>query len=124
MLSVHYLHTATLLGNGQVLIAGGPYNTAEIYNPENATFISTDGMLRARAGHAAAMLPSGNVLITGGIGGEPSAEIYDVTTDGFHLAADMTTSRAVHTATLLLNGQVLVAGGFGLDSGSAELYTD
>jgi galactose oxidase-like protein len=72
-------HTATLLANGQVLIAGGgntlvgvtgppqdaiPY--AELYNPTRRTFTRIASMLYARQSHQAVLLKNGDVLITGG----------------------------------------------------------
>jgi hypothetical protein len=86
-------HTATLLTNGKVLIAGGstdftgPVATAELYDPEKETFIATGNMTAARIGHTATLLPDGKVFISGGSvsGGQsmiPSngAEIYDPST--------------------------------------------
>jgi hypothetical protein len=87
--------TATLLGDGTVLIAGGqvcPGNgtcpalaSAEIYDPAAGTFSTPGNMLAARCCHGAPLLPDGTVLIAGGFGGIPqipgqapstSAEIY------------------------------------------------
>ena len=84
-------HTATLLPDGTVLIAGGfkdysssgrgyeSYNSAEIYDPVTASFSATDPMNTARFWHAATILRDGRVLFTGGIGADlalASAEIY------------------------------------------------
>jgi hypothetical protein len=56
-------HTATLLGSGEVLIAGGedrvgnPVNTAEVYKPSGATFTATTGtMKKSRAFQTATLL--------------------------------------------------------------------
>ena len=65
-------HTATLLDNGKVFIAGGYDNlgaalsTAEIYNPRRGTFTAIASMSQARFRHTATKLPDGNVLIAGG----------------------------------------------------------
>ncbi len=66
-------HTATLLPNGQVLVAGGldasstPLASAELYNPATGTWTATGSMSDARQGHTATLLPNGEVLVVGGI---------------------------------------------------------
>jgi Kelch motif len=63
-------HTATVLKNGEVLVAGGAVgastSSAELYNPSTGTFSYTGSMNTGRTNHAAALLPSGEVLIVGG----------------------------------------------------------
>ncbi|TKB75924.1 MAG: hypothetical protein E8D46_00815 [Nitrospira sp.] len=101
-----------------------------------ATFVAPPPpMTIDRAGHAAARLANGQILITGGFSsstfpGPPldTAERYDPTTNTFTaLAGRMRSARTGHTATLLLNGQVLLTGGQidtnnGDGSNGAELY--
>lgn len=53
----HIWHTATLLQDGRVLIAGGDTATAEIYDPLSGTFAVTGSMSVSRGGHAAVLLP-------------------------------------------------------------------
>jgi hypothetical protein len=128
MAVARYQHTATLLNDGRVLIAGGDSSygalgpnteaSAELYDPATGTFSPTGSMTTARDGHTATLLPNGKVLIAGGgprLGGVgysvASAEIYDPATGSFTATGAMIVERTAHTATLLNNGRVLIAGG-------------
>jgi hypothetical protein len=133
MATARELHTATVLGTGKVLVAGG-YNgsndvsSAELYDPTTNTWSAAGSMATARESHTATVLGSGKVLVAGGSTGSGytnSAEVYDPTTNSWSAAASMATARLGQTATLLGTGWVLVAGGFNSSSGylsSAELY--
>jgi hypothetical protein len=129
--------TATLLANGQVLIAGGITNdathtrlaSAELYNPTTNTFTYTGTLHHIRDFHVAVRLPTGDVLIAGGGDGSGialnSAEIYSVSAGTFTLLANtMVERRDDATATMLNNGKVLIVGGVNQDvsSGTAELF--
>ncbi len=122
MTTARFYHTATLLPNEFVLVAGGsisypltPTESAEIYSPADGIFVSTDSMSVARVGHTATLLPNGKVLVAGGTNGTSeqfSAELYTYGLfGGFSTTGNMGAARAYHTATLLPNGQVLLAGG-------------
>jgi hypothetical protein len=89
-------HTATLLPNGQVLIAGGAtafrssvFNSAEIYNPITGNWSSTADLNTARTGHTATLLTDGKVLAIGGVGNNggnvpmPTTELYDAGANSF-----------------------------------------
>jgi hypothetical protein len=115
-------HTATLLLNGRVLIAGGAAAaTAELYDPVSGKFTATVGdMTEPRSGHTATLLraadgvKSGYVLL---IGGDGTAELYDPNTETFALIGSLLPSMRPsyrHTASLLKDGTVLVAGGYNL----------
>ena len=128
-------HTATLLNNGMVLIAGGlssgvSLSSAELFDPTALAFTSTGSLGNARYWQAATLLNDGTVLITGGQANAQTlassvGEIYNFSTRTFTLTPSaMTAARSAHTATLLNGGVVLLAGGNG-GSGpltSAELY--
>jgi len=117
-----YWHTATLLQNGQVLVAGGQnaaggaYAECEIYDPTAGTWTATGSLGTARDSHTATLLQNGQVLVAGGVDSDYSSlsesEYYDPTAAAWTAVGDLATARGYHTATLLQNGQVLVAGGF------------
>jgi hypothetical protein len=123
-------HTATLLLNGQVLVAGSSDKSAELYDSTTGTFSSTNyEMNEPRLAHTATLLPNGQVLLAGGsIAVGPvvtdSAELYDPVTDSFSSTSNMTTKRQQHTATLLNDGRVLLTGGYdgSTETNSAELF--
>jgi hypothetical protein len=73
-------HTATLLGNGTVLVAGGassgPPGSVELYDPAAGTFAVIGSMTVGRERHTATLLPNGKVLVAGAYGGDGSAELY------------------------------------------------
>jgi N-acetylneuraminic acid mutarotase len=115
-------HTATLLHNGNVLIAGGRnvrnyslFGFANIYDPTSGTWRSAGSMNTSRAYHTATLLANGMVLVVGGevshLRRWPSAELYNPNTDTWTVTADMMTHRNYYAATLLSNGHVLITGG-------------
>jgi len=65
-------HTATLLSNGKVLLAGGDAGSdfalysAELYDPATNEFTAVGSMATARFNHTATLLPNGRVLIAAG----------------------------------------------------------
>ena len=134
--------TATLLGTGDVLVAGGGTASAELYHPATDSWTTTTAMSSVRTDATATLLENGDVLVAGGCceAGHPdtgltSAEIYDPSTGTWSPTGSLKVGRAGATATLLQNGDVLVAGGscngegYGCDAGSflsnlksAEIY--
>lgn len=126
-------HTATKLTDGRVLLAGGWIEsgpgqsattaTAELFDPATDTFTSTGNMTTERADHAAALLPDGRVLITGGSRLEGTflrdldrAEVYDPLTGQFTaLAESMTHTRATHGMVDNGLGQIVIGGGSDAD---------
>ncbi len=107
--------TATLLTDGDILVAGGGTRTADLYDPSTGTFTPTGSMSVARSNATATLLPSGDVLVVGGTDNsgsqEATAELYDPATGTFTPTGSLHTARSGHTATLLADGKVLVAGG-------------
>ncbi len=78
-----YRHSATLLPNGKVLVAGGAGTSAELYDPATGSWTVTGSLATARFRHTATLLPNGKVLIGGGLDLNlnllASAELYDPT---------------------------------------------
>ena len=113
-------HTATLLQNGKVLIAGGTDGTvidageyirlasAELYDPATGSWTVTGSLHTARYYHTATLLSDEVLVATGWI--TDTAELYDPAKGIWSLTANLKTLGVLHTATLLLNGNVLVAG--------------
>jgi len=125
-------HTATLLNNGQVLIAGGVSDSSfaatastELYDPTLGTFSPTGNMTIPRAAHTAVLLPDGRVLIAGGSSGFgenvpylTTAEIYDPSTGTFTATSDMIHGHECGQAHVLNSGKVLLSGGSSVSSAS------
>ncbi|MDQ6783161.1 MAG: IPT/TIG domain-containing protein [Actinomycetota bacterium] len=130
-------HTATLLGDGKVLIAGGCVTldpsgactvataTAELYDPASRSFSPTGSMTRARIGHHATVLPDGKVLVSGGCPAlrcpqEPidpsvladlrSADLYDPMSGTWSSTGSTPFIQEVTTSTLLPAGPVSACG--------------
>ena len=124
------LHTATVLADGRVLVAGGFTSRAELYDAATGTWSRTGDTLAARRGHTATRLGNGWVLLAGGGQGASSpttAELYAPERGEWLPARPLQQARFHPTATLLPRGQVLVTGGTPEEAGggalaSAELY--
>lgn len=131
-------HTATLLDDGRVLVAGGEgvegsLSSAEIFDPSRGVWASAAPLLEARSGHSATKLPGGKVLVTGGLinGTElQSSEVYDPSTDSWSHAGLTTMPRADHAAVVLAGrgcgvacGRVLLTGGREPATAASELFT-
>ncbi len=122
-------HTATLLPDGRVLIAGGTTpdlegtdvsSLVEVYDPAANRFQTLGTMLRPRASHTATLLGDGKVLLAGGLtyasSGENSmatatVEAFDPGTGQSRLAMSAVTTRYRHAAARLASGHVVLLGG-------------
>jgi N-acetylneuraminic acid mutarotase len=138
LIAARYDHTATLLADGKVLVAGGrggqsrygpTISTAELYDPASGTWTGTGSLNTERRGHTATLLPSGKVLVASGIDSHESylasAELYDPQIGTWTPTASFSTVRFIPTATLLATGKVLAVGGIdgsGHSAASAEVF--
>lgn len=129
MINTRFMHTATLLPSGKVLVTGGVSGgaitqTCEIYDPVTNTWAPARSMNKARVKHSATLLPDGRVLVAGSEAGTPygglpklwggggtSAEIFDPAANVWTEAAPMPVASTQHAATLLDDGRVLLVGG-------------
>jgi hypothetical protein len=135
----HAFHTATLLSDGTVLVAGGLIQdrldgmvsaSVEAYDPKTASWTTLGALTVPRWGHTATLLPDGTLLVTGShinsAESLASAELFDPDRTSWIATTSMAAGRGGHTATLLPDGTVLVAGGSTLSSpagqSSAERY--
>lgn len=129
---VGLLGQSTALADGRILFSGGlgldgqPTAAAALFDPADGSTMELT-MLSPRAGHGAALMPNGKVLLTGGFanldlvdllallqGIQGSTEVFDPATLAFSAGPTLLEPRALHTSTLTGNGRVLIAGGLTL----------
>jgi len=136
MVEYRFRHSASLLTNGKVLVAGGHTGrgdlaSCETFDPTLGTWSATGSMSSRRMSHAAVQLPSGRILVTGGDSSDgvtqstlSGCELYDPATGTWAPTGSMWTARSNHSITTLTNGKVLVVGGNAAGSltSSAEIY--
>ena len=110
------LHTATLLGDGKILVVGGDgdsaiLSSAELYDPATNSWSAAGFMNAPRQLATATLLGDGKVLVTGGSnlsGPLVSTDLYDPAVNTWAATEPMAAARASQTATLLSNGKLLV----------------
>lgn len=116
-------HSASLLADGRVLVAGGigsdgePLRSVELFDPATGAWTSGPPLAWPRSAHAATVLADGSVLVSGGLdaGGRPlrSTELWLPGAARWVDGGDLAQARARHEATRLADGSVLVSGGLG-----------
>jgi hypothetical protein len=118
MSQARYLHTATTLPDGSVLVAGGIAGVAlassERYDASSGTWSTTGSMSVSRYAHAANLLANGKVLVTGGYTGgstTASAELYDPMTATWSPTGSMGEARYDPMTVRLADGRILAIGG-------------
>jgi N-acetylneuraminic acid mutarotase len=128
LLEARAQHTATLLADGRVLVAGGrgrdatdTLGSTELFDPKTNGWRRGPPMTTARAGHTATLLDDGRVLVVGGtapardgsarLDALDSAEVFEPKTNTWRLVGPLAEARNGHTATKLADGSVLVVGG-------------
>ena len=131
-------HSATLLPDGKVLVAGGiSMRSAELFDPATETWSMTGSMLQTRYDFAAGLVGDGTVLVAGGCCPTPAAERYDPESGSWSVAHTMAVRRLGPSATVLSStacttaappawcGRMLVVGGWpypGEATARAELW--
>jgi len=124
-LSRRAAHTATTLGDGRVVVAGGCVvdgcgeASAELFviSPDASTVVVGPSMTDRRDAHTATAVPDGRVVLVGGYTGEgrpplDTIEIFDPAAGTVLGAGRLAQARGGHAATALKDGRVLVIGGW------------
>ena len=141
-----YLHTATKLADGRVLIVGGTitdgssvdsvnnyHPPCEIYDPQTGTWSEAGYLIGPRRGHTATLLQDGRVLIAGGTGVGPAShppstnrnticEIYDPATNSWDRTGALNQIRIYAVAVTMNDGRVLIVGGNATVNWREEIY--
>ena len=124
-------HTATLLGNGTVLVTGGwsalgPHDASALFDPRTETFGPAGAMNVTRSGQLAIALDADTVLVAGGHGGLAgplaSAERYDLASDTWSSTTSMSHAGSEPLAARLTDGRILVHGAFDVGDARANVY--
>ena len=136
MAVARFAHTATRLEGlacaqsprpawcDKVLVVGGTQveesrpglASTEIFDPATASWAASGELSNARTDHTATLLPSGQVLVAGGVNGAgpwvprdgvayASAELYDPGSGTWRLTGSMAIPRFAHSATVLADGR-------------------
>jgi len=125
LVTARFDHTATLLPDGRVLLAGGLTGsegspattaTAELLDPTDGTSVPTGSLITARSGASAVLLSTGKVLVAGGRGPDgavlATAELFDPVLGTWSMTGTMMIEARADAALVSLgSGKALVAGG-------------
>ena len=112
--NVHTSDTATVLGNGDVLLVGLDF-PVQLYHPSSGSWETTGQMIQPRSYHSATLLADGRVLVAAGWIGSPvinTAEIYDPRTRSWSATGSLLQNAEPNAAMLLSDGTVLVVQGY------------
>ena len=133
MITARFRHTATLLPEGKVLIAGGnisctfggpciPATNGELYDPASGVFTAI-GVMNTIQPVGGILLPNGEVFFAEGypVGARARIELYDPSSGGFRIAGASPSLPVVWSAALLNDGTVFMTGITAFGSG-AEIY--
>jgi hypothetical protein len=121
------MHTATPLGDGRVLVAGGvdTVNSTRLYDLQTNAWADTGSLLWSRYGHLAVAIPGRGVLLVGGVVAIAPApnyriapverlEFFDLATRSWRAVAAINELQAsasdYYSATPLADGSVLLIG--------------
>jgi len=122
-------HTATLLPNETVAMAGGKYvgvltASVDLFDPATNGFRATANLSLPRAFHTATLLANGDLIFAGGAGTSTLIERFHFTNGNVSVtsAGNLAIPRFGHLATLLADGRILFAGGGGDDGAFAEVF--
>jgi len=128
---------AIALSDGRVLLSGGKsspgpislsfyLSSAEIFDPVAARWTSVGSMVAKRTTHEMTLMPSGKVLVTGGIAGITSlssSELFDPTTGSFSALPNMAYARWGHGTTIAPSGAAVISGGQGRSVTTVEVFS-
>ena len=127
-------HTATVLADGRVLVAGGRDDanaviaSAEIYDPATGGWTPAPAMPTQRTGAAASLMPDGTVVVTGGLpafglGVAPvrDAARFAPAAGAWSALPPMDAARQGHVSVALADGSLVIAGGTGAVRGEGVL---
>ncbi|QSQ17707.1 kelch repeat-containing protein [Myxococcus landrumensis] len=99
-----------MLPTGRSLFVADGRLTGALHDAATNTWSATGPMSASRSVASATLLPSGQVLLTGG-SNLATAELYDAASNTFTSAGTMSVERRAHVAVLLRDGRVLVVSG-------------
>lgn len=115
-------HTASVLHDGTVLVAGGfdakqkALASVEIWDNTAQAWHTAPPLQQARYGHSASLLGDGRVMIAGGVGSQGlpinSVELWEPGAHAWSAGKPMLLPSRNHATAVLANGDVLVTGGF------------
>lgn len=113
-------HTATILNDGRLLIAGGDNSLGsisycEVFNPITGQWSLTDSLFIKRGNHSAVLLPNGKVLVTGGGNLDSlyifTCEVFDPAIENWDIVGVTSFPHHSHTSILLADSLILLVGG-------------